>query len=266
MNETKRPPGELPGGLRSVLQHALVAYSPGQSPRTVPLGPALKPLIVELVLTFLKSIAASFVSNGGYVMEAARPVNRVFTVHWRKRELEKSMHDEDSEHILKRREQLRSRSLSRWRKLLVAGAATGVAFGTMTCRAQVCLSQVMPLECTQEGANYQLQYLVQLDARWVESTPGTFEVSLTAHIDLTGMVVEDPLTFRGSPSLVDAVLLEDNVTDHDLTLSCEPGGGTASIEVLLPMDCGSYAEAVHILLDVSATPADGQTIPVTWLE
>ncbi len=148
----------------------------------------------------------------------------------------------------------------------MAGAATGVALGTMTCRAQVCLSQALQLECTQSGANMPLEYLVELTASWVEDTPGTFHVYISAQIDLSGMPDPDPLSFSGTPSVVDGVVVDHTATDHDLTLQCAPGGGTANIEVLLPLDCGIYADAVHVLIDVSGTPADGQTVPVTWLD
>lgn len=177
------------------------------------------------------------------------------------------VNSEDTDHILKRRRELQARSLGRWRKLLLAGVATGAAFGTLTCRAQVCLSQAIGLVCSDDAPSYPLQNFVGVFATWVEPSPGIFHISVTALIDTTWIGVgNDPLIFSGSPQPVDATVLQESVLDHDLSLVCEPAPAVTAVEIVLPLDCNGYAEAVHVVLDLTGDPADGLDVPVTWLD
>lgn len=173
---------------------------------------------------------------------------------------------EDTARILKRRREFQARSLGRWRKLLVAGVATGAAFGALTCQARVCLSQAIGLECSVEGPSLQLESLVQVDAHWVDASPEPFHVLLTAQFAREWHSFDDPLVFSGDPQLVDATLMSTTLSEQEVTIICEPGPGAVSIEVVLPLDCNGFAEAVHVLLDISGDPADGRAVPVTWLD
>ena len=161
-----------------------------------------------------------------------------------------------------RTRKVRSRTMRRLRKLLVAGAASGAAIQSGCTKSISYDPAPPPLVCHENMTerDYEEPGAFSASATWdFEWTTDHWQIEVNVRISYWG---GDPLVFTGDPQITDATMVEFTRTEFSVSFTCEPHDDATSIQVTVPMDCDGHADWLRFDLDVSGERWRGQSIPM----